>query len=74
MRYNLALFPARLRRACKNRNTTVREVGEGIGLSPRRVIDLEVRGLRCLDTKRLSQLAERLDVSIDWLLGAPEHR
>jgi hypothetical protein len=31
---------------------------------------MEMRGLQCLDIYRLSQLAERLDVSMDWLCGS----
>jgi hypothetical protein len=33
------------------------------------VIDLEYSGLKVLDIYRLAQIADRLDVSIDWLLG-----
>jgi hypothetical protein len=65
MRYNFALFTARLKEACKRRNTTVDKIARGIGLAPRRVLELEMRGLQCLDIYRLSQLAERLDVSMD---------
>ena len=35
----------------------------------RHAIDLEYLGLKCLDIYRLAQIADRLDVSIDWLLG-----
>jgi hypothetical protein len=70
MRYNFALFTPRLKEACKRRNTTVERIGLGIGLAPRRVLEMETRGLQCLDVYRLSQLAERLDVSMDWLCGS----
>ena len=45
------------------------KIARGIGLAPRRVLEMEMRGLQCLDIYRLSQLAERLDVSMDWLCG-----
>ena len=51
----------------------VKEVCEAlaanIGLGGRRTVDLEHAGLRALDIYRLAQIADRLDVSIDWLLG-----
>ncbi len=40
-----------------------------MGMSPRRIIDLEYSGTRALDIGRLGQIADHLDVSIDWLLG-----
>ena len=33
------------------------------------MIDLEYSGLEVLDIPRLCQIADRLDVSTDWLLG-----
>ena len=38
-------------------------------MGARRVIDIEYIGLKGLDIHRLAQIADRLDVSIDWLLG-----
>ncbi len=32
-------------------------------------IDLHFAGLRALDIYRLAQMADRFDVSVDWLLG-----
>lgn len=32
-------------------------------------VDLHFAGLRALDVYRLAQIADRLDVSVDWLLG-----
>ena len=32
-------------------------------------VDLHVAGVRALDVYRLAQIADRLDVSVDWLLG-----
>jgi hypothetical protein len=70
VRYNFALFTPHLKEACKRRNTTVDKIARSIGLAPRRVLEMEMRGLQCLDIYRLSQLAERLDVSMDWLCGS----
>ncbi len=38
-------------------------------MSPRRIVDPEYSGTRALDIDRLGQIADHLDVSIDWLLG-----
>lgn len=38
-------------------------------LADGRAIDLEFSGLKALDIERLSQIADKLDVSMDWLLG-----
>jgi hypothetical protein len=32
-------------------------------------VELHFAGLRALDVYRLAQIADRLDVSLDWLLG-----
>ena len=40
-----------------------------IGLGSRRHVDLAFSGLNALDIYRLAQVADRLEVSIDWLLG-----
>ncbi len=40
-----------------------------IGLGARRFIDIESVGLKALDIFRLVQIADHLEVSIDWLLG-----
>jgi hypothetical protein len=45
-------------------------VYRSIGLGARRTVDLQsVRVLRALDLYRVCQIADRLDVSLDWLLG-----
>jgi hypothetical protein len=38
-------------------------------MSPRRIIDLEYSGAKALDIYRLGQIADALEVSIDWLMG-----
>ena len=35
-------------------------------------VDLHFAGLKALDVYRLAQIADRLDVSVDWLLGRSE--
>ena len=40
-----------------------------IGLGGRRRVDLAFSGLKALDVYRLAQIADRLEVSVDWLLG-----
>ena len=69
MRYDLALFGWRLREACKERGITGAQVGHSIGLAPCRIVDLEQHGLQRLDVYRLAEIAQRLNVSVDWLLG-----
>jgi hypothetical protein len=66
---NFTLFRERLAEACKLRNTTPDKLARSIGLGSRRAIDLEYLGLKCLDIYRLAQIADRLGVSVDWLLG-----
>jgi hypothetical protein len=44
-------------------------VFRSIGLGGRRALDLQFAGLRALDLYRVCQIADRLDVSVDWLLG-----
>jgi hypothetical protein len=70
MRYNFDLFASRLREACKRKKVPVQQTVRGIGLGPRGIFELESRGLQCLDIYQLSQIAERLDVSMDWLCGS----
>jgi hypothetical protein len=40
-----------------------------ICLGSRRRVDLSFSGLKALDIYRLAQIADRLDVSVDWLLA-----
>ena len=66
---DFSVFRERLAEACRARNITSDKLCRSIGLGGRRVIDLEFSGLKVLDIHRLGQIADRLDVSIDWLLG-----
>ena len=66
---NFSLFRERLALACALRNTTPHKLARSHGLGARWVIDFEYSGLEVLDIPRLCQIADRLDVSTDWLLG-----
>ena len=69
METNFFIFRERLAIACRLRGITYDQLCSSIGLGGRRTVDLEHAGLRALDIYRLAQIADRLDVSIDWLLG-----
>lgn len=48
-------------------------VYRSIGIGARRALDLQTVGvLRSLDLYRVCQIADRLNVSLDWLLGRSE--
>ena len=63
------VFRERLVEVCNLRGTTPDRVARSIGMGARRTIDIEYSGLRALDIYRLAQIADKLDVSVDWLLG-----
>ena len=69
MSTNSNLFRDRFAEACRVRGTTCDAVCRNIGLGSRRRIDLAVSGVKALDIYRLTQIADQLHVSIDWLLG-----
>jgi hypothetical protein len=47
-------------------------VYRSIGMGGRRALDFQSIGLRVLDLYRVCQIADRLDVSLDWLLGGSD--
>ena len=69
MQSDFSVFRGRLAEACRLRNMTHDKLCSSIGIGGRRTIDLHVTGLKALDLYRVAQIADRLDVSIDWLLG-----
>jgi hypothetical protein len=69
MQSDFSLFRERLAHACRARNMTNDQLLASIGLGGRRRLDLASSGLKALDIYRLAQIADRLDVSVDWLLG-----
>jgi transcriptional regulator with XRE-family HTH domain len=70
---DFSVFRERLIKACKMRETTPDRVARIIGMAARRVIDIEYAGLKGLDIHRLAQIADKLDVSVDWLLGRTDN-
>ena len=67
---DFSLFRDRFAEACRVRGMRPEAVYRSIGLGARRALDLESVGvLRALDLYRVCQIADRLDVSVDWLVG-----
>ncbi len=63
------LFPERLDAACKARGVTPVELFASFGLGGRRLIGALAYGLKTLDLHHVAGIADRLNVSIDFLLG-----
>jgi hypothetical protein len=63
-----SVFRERLAEACGVRDRYP-ALCRGIGLSPNKAVDLEYSPLEALDLYRVCQIADKLDVSIDWLLS-----
>src|SRR6202043_1151598 len=63
----------RLAEACREKNMTHEELCSSVRFGGRQTIDILYSGLKALDIERLAQLADRLDVSIDWLLGRTDN-
>jgi hypothetical protein len=69
MRADFSLFRERLAEACRARGRTERDVCQQIGLGSRRAISVALTGPNSIDLWRLCQIAEVLEVSLDWLVG-----
>ena len=69
MQSDLSIFRERLAEACRVRGLTHDRLCASIGIAGRRALDLDFSGLKALDIYRLVQIADRLEVSVDWLLG-----
>jgi hypothetical protein len=70
MSTDFSLFRDRFAEACRVRDMKPDAVYRSIGLGARRALDVQSVGvLRALDLYRVCQIADRLDVSVDWLLG-----
>jgi hypothetical protein len=69
MHTDFSVFRERLAEACRLRDMTHSALCKGIGLSPKKAVDLEYSPLKALDLYRVCQIADKLDVSVDWLLG-----
>jgi hypothetical protein len=67
---DFSLFRHRFAEACRLRDMKPDAVYRSVGIGGRRALDLQSVGvLRALDLYRVCQIADRLDVSLDWLLG-----
>jgi transcriptional regulator with XRE-family HTH domain len=69
MRTDFSLFRERLAEACRGKNATESKICQRIGLGARRSLHLALAGPHALDVHRLCQIADVLDVSLDWLAG-----
>jgi hypothetical protein len=69
MSTNFSLFRDRFAEACRVRGMTQEAVCRRIGMGGRSTLEFHSIGLRALDLYRVCQIADRLDVSVDWLLG-----
>jgi hypothetical protein len=70
MSTDFSLFRDRFAKACRIRDMKPEAVYRSVGIGGRRALDLQSVGvLRALDLYRVCQIADRLDVSLDWLLG-----
>jgi hypothetical protein len=69
MRTDFSLFRERLAEACRARDVKTAERSLSTGLAPRRLIAPRLTGPAALDLYRVCQIADALDVSVDWLTG-----
>ncbi len=69
MQTKFSLFSERLAEACRMRNMTESKVFAGIGLSGRLANNPSIFGPGALDLYRVCQIADVLNVSLDWLMG-----
>jgi len=69
MQTDFSLFRERLAAACGARGVTETKVCASIGLGAKRALHLALAGPHAIDVYRLCQIADKLDVSTDWLLG-----
>ena len=66
-------FATRLKEARITRKLSQEELGKAIGMSKPAISDIE-RGRRTTTIEKLVELADALDVSIDWLTGRTDER
>jgi transcriptional regulator with XRE-family HTH domain len=69
MRTDFSLFRERLAEACQAADLTETKVCQRIGLGAKHALHLALAGPRAIDVYRLCQIADVLDVSLDWLTG-----
>ena len=66
---DFSVFRDRLAEACRAKNTTETKVCSQIGLGAKRSLHLALAGPKAIDVYRLCQIADQLNVSLDWLAG-----
>jgi hypothetical protein len=64
---DFSLFRDRLTEACRVRGVTHDAVASELVTAA--FLDLQFAGSRTLDLYRVCQIADRLNVSVDWLVG-----
>jgi hypothetical protein len=69
MSTDFAVFRERLAEACRARDLKTAELSLSTGLAPRRLLAPHLTGPGALDLYRVCQIADALDVSLDWLMG-----
>jgi hypothetical protein len=69
MRTDFSVFQERLADACRARDVKTPELYLSTGLAPRRLVAPRLTGPGALDLYRVCQIADVLDVSLDWLTG-----
>jgi hypothetical protein len=72
MRTDFSVFRERLADACRARDVKTAELSLSTGLAPRRLVAPRLTGPRALELYRVCQIADVLDVSLDWLTGRSE--
>jgi hypothetical protein len=63
------MFRERLAEACRARDVKTAELSLSTGLAPRRLVVPRLTGPVALDLCRVCQIADVLNVSLDWLTG-----
>ena len=69
MTTDFGIFRERLVEACAARNVTEHELRSSLGPGAWRAVELYLSGIQTLDVEHLDQIADKLQVSADWLLG-----
>jgi hypothetical protein len=69
MRTDFSKFRERLAMASQARQVPEPQLAASIGLTPRRPVALSLTGPGALDLDHVCQIADKLAVSLDWLMG-----
>jgi hypothetical protein len=69
MKADLSMFRERLAEACRVRDKSELSICRQIGLGSRRSVNLALTGSGAIDLWQLCRIADRLEVSLDWLTG-----